>query len=158
MAVAAEVTTCGACGQSALATATYCPGCGKSVSGVEYAGFWIRFAAVLIDGLILIIPNLILTAIAAGDLATGWVLQFLLNAAYVVGFWSAKGATPGKMILNLEITRVDGSEIGAGTAIARYFGYFLSSITLGIGYLMIAFSSDKRGLHDRVADTIVIRT
>jgi uncharacterized RDD family membrane protein YckC len=158
MVTTAPEIPCSSCNRMIRADTSYCPGCGKAINAVEYAGFWIRFLAVFIDGLILIIPNIVISAIAAGDIGAVFVLQFLLNAAYVVGFWTANGATPGKMLMGLQITRRDGGEISAGTAIARYLGYFLSSITLGIGYLMIAFSREKRGLHDRVADTIVIRT
>ena len=150
--------TCPYCSTLNSATASYCSDCGKDLSGLEHAGFWIRFAAIFIDGLILIIPNIIISAIASGDLGTGLALQLLLNLGYVLGFWMSNGATPGKMIFGLKIVRRDGEEIGPSTAVARYVGYILSWITFGIGFLMIAFSREKRGLHDLVADTIVVRT
>ncbi len=116
-----------------------------------------RFLANFLDGLILIIPNIIL-ATAAGDALTGFALQVALNIAYVICFWSAKGATPGKMIMGIQITKHDGEEIGFGTALLRYVGYYVSWITLGIGFLMIAFSREKRGLHDHIAGTVVVKT
>ncbi len=116
-----------------------------------------RFLANFLDGLILIIPNIIL-ATAAGDALTGFVLQVALNIAYVIGFWSAKGATPGKMVMGIQITTVDGEPIGSGRAILRYIGYFVSWITLGIGFLIIAFNREKRGLHDYIAGTVVVKT
>ena len=158
MELAAGTVPCPSCGQSGPADARFCPGCGRVLSGVVYAGFWMRFLAVFIDGLILFIPNVILAAIASGDLAVALILQIGLNLAYVVGFWSAKGATPGKMIVGVEITKANGEEIGFGTALLRYVGYFLSGIILGIGHLMIAFTGQKRGLHDYIADTIVVKT
>jgi uncharacterized RDD family membrane protein YckC len=155
---AAGTVACPSCGQSAPASARFCPACAKDMSGVVYAGFWIRFLAVVIDMLILIIPNFILGAIASGDLAVQFVLQIGLNLAYVVGFWSAKGATPGKMALGIKITTVDGEPIDVGRAFLRYIGYWASAIILFIGYLMIAFTGEKQGLHDYIAGTVVIKT
>ena len=66
------------------------------------------------------------------------------------------GGTPGKMACGLKIIRSDGSALSYGRAIGRYFATMLSSFTLGIGYLMVAFDDEKRALHDRVADTRVI--
>ncbi len=154
---AAGTALCPSCGQPTPADAGFCPGCGRVLSAVVYAGFWMRFLANFLDGLILIIPNIIL-ATAAGDALTGFVLQVALNIAYVIGFWSAKGATPGKMVMGIQITTVDGEPIGSGRAILRYIGYFVSWITLGIGFLIIAFNREKRGLHDYIAGTVVVKT
>jgi len=80
----------------------------------------------------------------------------LLGAAYFVGFWGLRGATPGKELLGLRVTGEDGqSPIGLGRAALRFLGYLLSAASLGIGFLMIAAGGD--GLHDRVARTRVVR-
>ena len=152
----AGTAICPSCGESAPADARFCSGCGRVLSGVVYAGFWMRFLAIFIDGLILLIPNIVLAA--AVDFPASWLLQIALGLAYTVGFWSAQGATPGKMIMGAEITKANGEEIGFGTALLRYVGYIVSWIILGIGYLMIAFTGQKRGLHDYIADTVVIKT
>ena len=55
------------------------------------------------------------------------------------------------------ILKADGEVIDIGSALLRYLGYLASSITLGIGYLMIGFRGDKRGLHDLIGGTVVIR-
>ena len=84
------------------------------------------------------------------------VLTLFLAAAYFIGFWGMKGATPGKDLLDLRVTRDDGtSPIGLGRAALRLLGYLLSAASLGIGFLMIALAED--GLHDRVAGTRVVR-
>ena len=153
---AAGTLACPSCGQSVPADAGFCSGCGRVLTAVVYAGFWIRFLASLIDGVILFIVGLVL-AVAAGG-TTGAVLQFAVGIVYTIGFWIAQGATPEKMALGIQITTVDGEPIGLGTAILRYIGYFVSALILLIGYLMIAFTPEKRGLHDYIAGTIVIKT
>ena len=153
---AAATAFCPFCGQPAAAEAKFCPSCGRDLSGVEYAGFWMRFLAAIIDGLILLIPNIVLAA--AVDAPGNTLLSIALGLIYTVGFWSAQGATPGKMIMGIEITKANGEEIDFGTALLRYIGYIASAITLGIGYLMIAFTGQKRGLHDYIAGTVVTKT
>ncbi len=147
---------CPSCGQSVPADAGFCSGCGRVLSAVVYAGFWIRFAAYIIDAIILFIVGVVL-AIAAGG-TTGAVLQIVVGIVYTVGFWTAQGATPGKMAVGIEITTVDGEPIDFGRALLRYIGYLASAIILLIGFLMIAFTRQKRGLHDYIAGTVVIKT
>jgi uncharacterized RDD family membrane protein YckC len=68
------------------------------------------------------------------------------------------GFTVGKWAAGLRILRQNGSEIGIGRALLRHFvGYPLSFVTLGLGFLVIAFTSRGRGLHDLIAGTIVVR-
>jgi len=83
-------------------------------------------------------------------------LALLLGALYHVYFWSVKGATPGKELLDLRVETEDGSSpIPLGRATLRLFGYFLSAASLGVGFLMVAFGGS--GLHDRVAGTRVVK-
>ncbi len=152
----AGTAICPSCGQSVPAEAGFCSGCGRVLSAVVYAGFWIRFTAYIIDAIILLIVGVVL-AIAAGG-TTGAVLQFVVGILYTVGFWTAQGATPGKMAVGIEITTVDGEPIDFGPALLRYIGYLASAIILLIGFLMIAFTREKRGLHDYIAGTVVIKT
>ena len=67
-----------------------------------------------------------------------------------------KGGTPGKLILGLRIVNDKGNYIGIPMAILRYIGKILSAVILGIGYIMIAFTEKKQGLHDKIAKTYVI--
>ena len=83
-------------------------------------------------------------------------LALLLGALYHVYFWSVKGATPGKELLDLRVETEDGvSPLPLGRAALRVFGYLLSAASLGIGFLMVAFSGN--GLHDRVSSTRVVK-
>ena len=63
--------------------------------------------------------------------------------------------TPGKALLGLKITDDFGSQISAGKAILRYVGYIISALTLYIGFIIVGFTENKRGLHDMVASTRV---
>jgi uncharacterized RDD family membrane protein YckC len=84
------------------------------------------------------------------------VLALILGAAYFVGFWGRRGATPGKHLFDLRVTDEAGrSPIGLARAALRFLGYLLSAASLGIGFAMIAFGGD--GLHDRIARTHVVR-
>jgi uncharacterized RDD family membrane protein YckC len=83
-------------------------------------------------------------------------LVLLLGALYHVYFWSVKGATPGKELLDLRVETDGGvSPIPLGCAALRVFGYLLSAASLGIGFLMVAFGGS--GLHDRIAGTRVVK-
>ena len=155
MTSAAATTFCPSCGQSAPADAGFCSGCGRVLTAVVYAGFWIRFAAYIIDAIILFIVNIALIVVLG---QFGSFVSIAVGIVYAVGFWTALGATPGKMAVGIEITTVDGESIGFGKALLRYIGYFVSAITLLIGFLMIAFTGQKRGLHDYIAGTVVIKT
>ena len=151
----AVTVVCPSCGQSAPADAGFCPGCGQALSGVVYAGFWIRFLANIIDGCILLIPNMVLRFAVESPAST--LLQIAVGLVYTVGFWTAEGATPGKMAVGIRITTVDLQPIDFGRALLRYIGYLASGITLLIGFLMIAFTRQKRGLHDYIAGTVVVK-
>jgi uncharacterized RDD family membrane protein YckC len=137
-----------------------------------YAGFWIRFGAKFIDGIVLSVATLIIQFVVG--MFTGFqehpsrthsliggilpnILSFALNVAYVTYFLGKFGATPGKMALGLKVLRADGETITYARASGRFFAELLSSAILAIGYIMAAFDEEKRALHDRVCDTRVVR-
>jgi uncharacterized RDD family membrane protein YckC len=83
-------------------------------------------------------------------------LALLLGALYHVYFWSVKGATPGKELLDLRVETEEGiSPLPLGRAALRVLGYLLSAASLGIGFLLVAFQGS--GLHDRIASTRVVK-
>lgn len=130
---------------------------------IRYAGFWRRLAAYFIDGIIIGVITTIISVIAS-ILAlinvyiaiVGSLLAIIISIVYFVGFWAWLGQTPGKIALGVKVVKLDGSPIGFGVALLRYIGYIISTIILYIGFLMIAFHGQKRGLHDLIAGTIVI--
>ena len=138
---------------------------GVTVAGeMVYAGFWIRFGAKFIDGILLGIAGFALgflgglilrNAIAVAVIEN--ILSLALSIAYATYFVGRYGATPGKMACGLKVVRSDGEKVSYGRACGRFFAELVSSITLTIGYIMAAFDEEKRALHDRICDTRVIR-
>jgi uncharacterized RDD family membrane protein YckC len=88
----------------------------------------------------------------------GIVLAIVVAALNLGVLPGLMGLTAGKWAAGLRILRTDGTEIGIGRAFLRHFvGYPLSFFTLGLGFLVAALTSRGRGLHDLIADTIVLR-
>jgi uncharacterized RDD family membrane protein YckC len=131
----------------------------------DYAGFWRRVAALILDGFVVGIVTVPLTlALGGGDpgsstyspaassisTAITWLYYALMES-------SAKQATVGKMALGIVVTDLEGRRIGFGKATGRYFAKILSALILGIGFLMVAFTQRKQGLHDILAGTLVVR-
>jgi len=132
---------------------------------MRYAGFWIRFVAYFIDLIILQIVNLPLrftlgTADPNGHpgFFVGVVcVSVLIVVGYEIFFIGRFGATLGKMALRLRVVMPGGEGISYVRATGRYFAKILSGLILCIGYIMVAFDEEKRGLHDRICNTRVIR-
>jgi uncharacterized RDD family membrane protein YckC len=135
----------------------------------QYAGFWIRVGASMIDTiLILAIIWPILTAIYGKDywadtsLIHGvWdvILNFILPAIAVILFWIYRSATPGKMALKLTIVDAKtGAKPSTGQFIGRYLGYYVSAIPLFLGLVWVGIDKRKQGWHDKLAGTVVIRS
>ena len=149
--------------------------------GPTYAGFWKRFAAYIIDKIIISIVTLVIFVPILGII--GWSaitcerydepsvgFVFALISAYfaaivviMIGEWlyfaimeSMKGATIGKMALGIKVTDMNGNMVSFGRATGRYFGKILSSLTLLIGYIIAGFSQQKQALHDIIAKTLVV--
>jgi uncharacterized RDD family membrane protein YckC len=137
-----------------------------------YGGFWIRLAAWLIDVIILSVARLVLWLPIMGrmlapqeGLSLAFVgLQMLLNLidfairiGYETFFVGKYGATPGKMACGLKIVMPDGSRVSYARALARFFAKIVSYLTIFIGFIMAAFDEEKRGLHDRICDTRVVK-
>ncbi len=121
------------------------------------AGFGERFVAVLIDALILLIPNAIVFAVLdGGPLAN--LIQFVIGAGYAVYFWSSSGQTPGKSIMKLKVVHADGGNVlTPGQAILRYIGTIISAIPLLLGYLWAIWDPKHDTWHDKIASTKVIK-
>lgn len=164
-----------------------CPACGQDFSFQRVAvsaaavsllpalaGFWQRAVAALVDAAVLtgvlLFSSTLFFFVAAGvsgfdPLAEGlllatvtWLFASVVALAYYVFFTGYCGQTPGKMALRLKVQHVDGSDIGFRGAFYREtVGKFLSALLLGLGYLMVAFDERKQGLHDRIAQTYVIK-
>lgn len=148
---------------------------------VVYAGFRKRAAAYVIDGLLVGIVGFVLqmlifgvmfglSAAAVSDpgamLASGagigmivavYLIPLVLNLVYFVMFHAGqRQATLGKMAIGIKVTDAYGGRISAGRATGRFFATIVSSIIIGIGFVMAAFTDRKRALHDLMCDTLVV--
>lgn len=129
------------------------------VKSFEYGGFWIRFVAVLIDSLILMVVSGILLLVFKNSEGLRNILSILINAVYYVYMESSvQQATIGKQLMNLKVTDENYQRITIDRAIIRYVCKIPSALILMIGFIMAAFNSKKQALHDKLAKTYVINT
>ena len=147
-----------------------------------YAGFWLRFAAYLIDVVLL---SLVESVLAVGYLMMTQDLKDLITTrpdSYAVVFanvyflaavapvWSAIGwayfavlessplqGTVGKHAIGLYVTDLYGDPIGFRRASLRYWFKAISDLTLLVGWILAAFTPRKQALHDLLAGTLVLR-
>lgn len=133
----------------------------------NYAGFWIRTGALLVDYVLIVLLSfavgfggVMLGASSDGELVDILILivVYLVPPIATVLFWHYKAATPGKMLFGLRIVNATtGGEASLGQLIGRYCGYFISSIPLALGYMWVGWDPAKQGWHDKMANTLVIR-
>jgi uncharacterized RDD family membrane protein YckC len=138
------------------------------VEDPNYAGFWIRTGAAILDSvLILIVIGPLLTAIYGSDYwlsppdrLSFWhfLLNYILPAFAIILFWIYRSATPGKMLLKLRIIDAKtGGKPTNGQLLARYLGYYVSTLPLMLGIIWVGVDKRKQGWHDKLAGTLVIR-
>jgi uncharacterized RDD family membrane protein YckC len=122
--------------------------------GVTFGGFWIRFVAYIID----IILIGIVAAIAGSISASLVYVVYIGVLVYFILCWGLLGQTIGMMPFGLRIVRnSDGGKLTWGNVIMRMIGWIVSGIVLDIGFIWAAFDSRKRGWHDMIGGTVVIR-
>lgn len=123
-------------------------------SDLSYGGFWARLAAAFIDGFVMLIPIVVLSAIPVigwlGAVVAAWLYFALMESG-------ERGATLGKRAMRLQVVSADGAErIGFGRATGRFFGRYLSMLLFYAGYLIQPFTARKQALHDMVSGTVVV--
>jgi uncharacterized RDD family membrane protein YckC len=191
---------CQACGATVGDGVAFCTSCGRPIVGysvggaggpvagvaviagvaTSYAGFWLRFVASILDGIILAVPIavlyglLIATAIPeilrnqgnpGAIMATILPRLILFEFVAFLGQWlyfalmesSSWQATLGKKALGIYVTDIDGKRISFARATGRFFGKIISGLTLTIGYIMAGFTEKKQALHDIIAGCLVMR-
>ena len=137
-------------------------------SQVAYGGFWIRLVAYIIDAIVLSVVVGVIASIMGFNIfdpESAASYDPTLNLVSVVIGWlyfalmesSERGATLGKMALGLRVVSNSGQRLSFLNATGRYFAKILSAIILCIGFIMIAFTERKRGLHDMIAGTLVVK-
>jgi uncharacterized RDD family membrane protein YckC len=115
-------------------------------------GFWIRVAAWLIDLVVLLVINIVLTILGMS------LTTFVTGFVYGVLFIGLKGQTPGKIALGIKVVNAQGEVPGIGRAALREIvGKIASAIVFLLGFFWIGWDRRKRGWHDHIAGTFVVR-
>jgi len=153
---------------------------GGPAPGVEWAGYGERLVAYIIDGLVLAVIFVVLSIVLIagivdsvdfsdpanpefGGAAIGavvlWTLAlFIVSILYFPFFWAQGGQTPGMRAFGIRVVRDrDGARIGWGSALLRLLGYWVSGVVFYIGYVWMFFDSRRRGWHDLIAGTVVVK-
>lgn len=134
----------------------------------RYAGFWRRFAAAMIDGLIIVVyaigGGIVIggsAALGRGRFETGFVAGYYIAAIalawlyYALAESSDRQATIGKRAVGIIVSDAAGHRLTFAHATGRAFAKLLNTLTFGIGWLLAAFTAQKQGLHDYLAGTLV---
>ena len=173
---------CKSCGYDNPPEARFCANCGSNLASAideavpkvvpsveptmpfvaaEYMGFWIRFGAAIIDGLVTSFITFIFAFIGrVGVPALAMIPIFWLLVPWLYHwlFIGLKGQTLGKMAVGIKVVNADGSIPGLGVAALReVLGKIVSSIVIYIGFLWIIWDREKQGWHDKIASTHVVR-
>ncbi len=153
---------CQECGRElpAAAPAASTVGAGSiNISPVQYAGFWRRVLASLIDGILLsLVTGSFTWTVDYDDFKITYGLGVIVQWLYFALMESSnRQATLGKMAIGIVVTDEQYHRISFANATGRYFGKFLSAIILGIGFMMAGFTQKKQALHDVLADTLVVQ-
>jgi len=119
------------------------------------AGFWRRFAASVIDGIIVAIPIVVLSLLLKG---VGYAIGLLLSVAYFTYLEGGPtGQTLGKRVLAIRVVSFDtGGPIGYARAFIRFIGKNVSALIIYIGYLWMLWDGEKQCWHDKFASDVVV--
>ncbi len=130
----------------------------QALTQPKYAGFWVRFCAMFIDGVILgLVIQLPLEMLDASDNMKTLIPALATLIYYVLLESSSWQGTLGKRALHIKVTDLEGNRLGKGRALGRHLAKIISGLIFLIGYIMVAFTKKKQGLHDILAKTLVVR-
>jgi uncharacterized RDD family membrane protein YckC len=122
----------------------------------ERAGFWIRFGASFVDGIIVGVPGAILEVALKG---AGYGIAIILTIAYYTYFEGLSGQTLGKRATGIRVVDIaTGEPIGYTRAFLRYVGRIVSTIPIFLGYFWMLWDANKQTWHDKIANSVVVRS
>lgn len=131
----------------------------------DYAGFWLRLGAYVIDFVILFIPILVLRNLFIENpnqsdglnvidqiinLGTWWIYYATCESSSIQG-------SLGKKIVGIKVVNLDGTKVSFLKATGRYWSMLISMVILGLGIIMIGFDTKKQGLHDKITNCLVVK-
>ncbi|WP_373083123.1 RDD family protein [Zhongshania sp.] len=153
----------------------------KKEASLEYAGFWVRVWASIIDTVLFGLLLVPIFALTMGDAqwssierdgmhastmsfqsmsmtgAVSVLLNYILPALVIIVFWVYKSATPGKLLLKIKIVDAKtGAKPAAWQWLIRYIGYYVSAFVFMLGFIWVGLDRRKQGWHDKLAGTVVI--
>jgi uncharacterized RDD family membrane protein YckC len=126
--------------------------------GVVFGGFWIRFVAFYVDAILVESIVILLVLAFIPSIAGVLLVSMIVMPAYFIGFWATTGQTIGMKLFGLRVVRnSDGGRLGFGGAVLRLAGFSIACLPLYLGLIWVAFDARKRGWHDLIAGSAVIR-
>jgi uncharacterized RDD family membrane protein YckC len=125
-----------------------------SYAVTDYAGFWRRGGALIVDGVIICLISVLFRIISLNSVGIDILLAILYNPFFES---SELQATPGKAFLDMRVVSMSGERISFKKAIIRYLVRIVSGLLLCFGFLMMLFTEKKQTLHDLAAETLVVR-
>lgn len=122
------------------------------------AGFWTRFAAVVVDSILLALVNTVLAGVLGSTRGLGLsVVVSFIYYGYMEG--GPSGQTVGKKVLDIRVVQMsDGGPLGWGTALLRHLCSYLSSLPCLLGYFWMLWDDEKQTWHDKLSSTVVVPT
>lgn len=176
---------CPKCGTQVQENQRFCANCGTELplidvaweqlqteepAVIEYAGFWLRLVAYIIDTFIMNIAFVLFIVIffVTGTFPIPDFNSFIIIAPFLLLSYgipwlyysimesSRLQATVGKMAMNIKVTDIYGNRISFARATGRHFARYISMFIFYIGFIMVAFTQKKQGLHDMMTDTLVV--
>lgn len=163
---------CKVCGQDNPPEAHFCANCGATLeaavelpspgatTAAAHMGFWIRFGAAIIDGIVISLISSVISYFLVGIPYSPvlFIVWLPLLWLYYWLFTGLRGQTPGKMAVGIKVVDAQGDRPGlGGAALREVLGKLISTIVLYVGFLWIAWDKQKQGWHDRIAGTHVIK-
>ena len=119
------------------------------------AGFWRRFVAAFVDGIVLSVAYFVFLGFTSENGAS--LLNFLIGIAYYTYLEGSSGQTLGKKALGIRVVDLGGGgSIGFGRAFIRYIGRIVSAIPLFLGYFWMIWDKEKQCWHDKFANSVVV--
>lgn len=134
------------------------------VTGLAAALSWILTRPLQLIGIDLTTCSLESLSVG-GSISEVWCLVYIFGLPVAIGltivgyyvlFWTLTGWTIGKGVMGIRVVRADGTRLGVGRSLLRYFGYVLSLVPLGAGFFWVLISNSRQGWHDKIAGTYVL--
>ena len=125
-----------------------------------YAGFWRRVGATMVDSIIYSVLLALIFGpryVDSSVLSSEGIISNGIALLLTIALWIRYMGTPGKLLLGCQVVDADtGEPITIKQAIIRYLGYFVSILSLFIGFLWVVWDKRKQGFHDKMANTVVV--